>query len=328
MSKTNSAGWRLGCFEVIKMDYTKDVEDDAFDFISDIEADIKAAIINGEEDISEITCDETGYGEIRDAFHESVTDRAYSIEDAAFIIANCEDEETDTGIWEGLEMREAMQACAAYSYGNDVWQEITEQYESMIDEFEPSYLVVDEDDNTVKEFTEDGDAENWIESQPGGVRGLWVKEGRGNIDELWKEYEADNTVSEIETGGRDELFVLKRWVKLNAKAGEWGGYPLGSVYIDTRCGIGYSMPDVKDFYDQDRITRLQLPSMQGKYVDAVKERIAELEGIIGKPIKVTVELEGDSEREIIDELHEIAGKIQDGYETGAGWMYRDRRKGA
>ena len=44
------------------MDYTRDVEEDAFDFLSDIEADIKAAIINGEEDISAIRCDETGYG--------------------------------------------------------------------------------------------------------------------------------------------------------------------------------------------------------------------------------------------------------------------------
>ena len=314
-------------YEVRNMDYNKDVEEDAFDFLSDIEADIKAAIINGEEDISAIRCDENGYGYIRDAFHEAVVDRAYSIEDAAYVIANCEEEETDTGLWEGCDMYDAMQRCAAFSYGNDVWVEVERVYDQFVEEFEPSYLVVDEDENTIKESTEDGEAEEWIESQPGRVRGLWVKEGRGNIDEIWKEYEDDNTVSEIETGGSDELFVLKRWVKLNARAGTWSGYPLGSVYIDTRCGIGYSMPDVKDFYDYDGIARRKVPSMVGKYVEAVKERIAELEGITGKPYTATVELEADSEREIIDTLHEIAGKIQDGYETGAGWKLR-KREGA
>lgn len=309
------------------MDYTRDVAEEAFDFLSEIDEDIKNAIVEGETDISEIVCDETGYGEIRDYFHESVVDRSYSIEDAAFVIANCENEETDRGIWEGLEMHEAMQACAAYSYGNDVWNEVESQYEGLLGEFEPSYLVVDEDDNTVKEFTEDGDAEDWIESQPGGVRGLWVKEGRGNIDEIWQDWADDNTVHEIETGGRDELFALKRWVKKSEKASTWAGYPLGSVYIDTRCGIGYSMPDVRDFYDCDRITRLQLPSMVGKYVEAVKERIAELEGTTGAPVRLTVELEGNSEDEIITRLQYIGERIGEGDTESHDWKLTKRRKG-
>lgn len=291
------------------MDYTRDVEKAAFDFLSDIEADVKAAIISGEEDISEITCEESGYGEIRGFFHESVVDQSYSIEDAAFVIANCENEETDTGMWEGLEMDEAMQRCAAFSYGNDVWAEVESQYEGLLGEFEPSYLVVDEDDNTVKEFTEDGDAEDWIESQPGGVRGLWVKEGRGNIDKVWQDWEDDNTTQPIETGGRDELFVLKRWMKLNARAGDWGGYPLGSVYIDERCGTGYSMPDVRDFYDYDVIARHKLPSMVGKYSTAVQVRIDELEDTTGAPVRLTVELEGNNEAEIITRLQHIIERI-------------------
>jgi hypothetical protein len=317
------------------MDYNKDVEEDAFDFLSDIEADIKDAIINGETDISEIVCDKTGYCDIRDAFHEAVVDRSYSIEDAAFVIANCEEEETDTGIWEGQEMHQAMQACAAYSYGNDVWVEVERVYDEMVEEFEPSYIVVDADGNRhpgnpEKDFPEEEDAQNFIrwEVEQTDQKGLEVIEGRGNIDKLWQDYKDDNTTQPIETGGRDELFALQRWVKLNAKAGTWGGYPLGSVYIDTRCGIGYSMPDVKDFYDCDRITRLQLPSMTGKYVEAVKERIAELEGTTEKPYKVTVELEAEQWGEIVTGLHEIAGRIADGYETGVGWKLQIRRGGA
>ena len=311
------------------MDYTRDVEEDAFDFLSDIEADIKAAIINGEEDISAIRCDENGYGYIRDAFHEAVVDRAYNIEDAAFIIANCEEEETDTGLWEGCDMYDAMQRCAAFSYGNDVWVEVESQYEGLLGEFEPSWKVVDGVGCDVKEFEDEDEALDWVtENDEDGDKGYEVIEGRGNIDKIFQDWTDDNTTQPIETGGRDELFALKRWVKKSEKASTWAGYPLGSVYIDTRCGIGYSMPDVRDFYDCDRITRLQLPSMTGKYVEAVKERIAELEGMTEKPYKVTVELEAEQWGEIVTGLHEIAGRIADGYETGVGWKLQIRRGGA
>lgn len=315
------------------MDYTQDVAEDAFDFLSEIEEDIKNAIVNGEEDISEITCDETGRGEIRDYFHEEVTDRAYSIEDAAYVIANCENEETDRGMWEGLEMDRAMQACAAYSYSNDVWAEVESQYEGLLGEFEPSYLVVDKDGNRhdgckEADFGEEEDAQGYIENdiEPEDREGLEVIEGRGNIDEVWQDWVNDNTVSEIETGGKDELFALQRWVKLNAKSGMWSGYPLGGVYIDARCGTGYSMPDVKDFYDQDRITRLQLPSMRGKYLEAVKERIEELEGIT-TPVTLTVELNGDTEDEIITRLQHIGERIGEGDTGSYDWKLTKRGDG-
>jgi len=309
------------------MDYDTEVEKDAYAFLSDIEDDIKEAILNGEDDVSNIRCDISGYGEIQDAFFESVTDRSYTIEDAAFVIANCTEEETDTGLWGGKDMYDAMQTCAAFSYSHDVWAKVVEVYEEMLDKFEPSYIVVDEDDNAVKEFSEDGEAENWIESQPGRTRGLWVKEGRGNIDELWQEYEDENTTKPIEAGGSDELFALKRWVKLSEKAGTWGSYPLSGSYIDARCGTGYSMPDVKNFVDVDHETGLKLPHMRGKYIDAIKERIEELEGITKKRYTVTVDLEADHRGEIITGLGEIAIKIGDGYETGAGWKLR-KREGA
>ena len=316
------------------MEYQNDVNTDAFDFLDEIEADIKEAIINGEEDVSEIRCDETGYGYIQDYFHESVIDRSYSIEDAAFVIANCENEETDTGIWEGLEMHEAMQACAAYSYGNDVWEEVRDQYEGLADEYEPSWKVVDGVGDDVRngedaaEFDDEDDAENWItENDADGEEGYEVVEGRGNIDEVWQQWAAGYTVDEIETGGMDELFVLKRWVLMAERAGTWGGYPLGSVYIDARCGTGYSMPDVKDFYDYDVIARHKLPSMTGNYVDAVKERIAELEGVTAAPVRLTVTLEGDTGEEIIARLQHIGERISKGDTESHDWKLTTRREG-
>ena len=32
-------------------------------------------------------------------------------------------EETDSGLWEGLDMKEALSACAAYTYANAVYAE-------------------------------------------------------------------------------------------------------------------------------------------------------------------------------------------------------------
>jgi len=316
------------------MDYNNDVNTEAFDFLDEIEADIKAAIISGEEDISEINCSESGRGEIRDYFHETVIDRGYSIEDAAYIIANCEDEETDTGLWEGREMHDAMQACAAYSYGNDVWAEVESQYEGLLGEFEPSYMIVDADGNRhagnkEADFSEEEDAQEYIEYEinPEDREGLEVVEGRGNIDEVWEQWKAEYTVDEIETGGMDELFVLKRWAKMAEEAGTWGGYPLGSVYIDARCGTGYSMPDVKDFYDYDVIARRKLPSMVGKYRDAVKERIAELEGKTAAPVRLEITLEGDTEAEIIARLQHISAQIEEGWGGSHDWKLTIRKEG-
>lgn len=302
------------------MDYDTEVEKDAYAFLSDIEDDIKKAILNGEDDISDIECNESGYGYIRDFFHESVTDRSYSIEDAAWVIANCEEEETDSGMWEGQEMHQAMQICAAFSYGNDVWMKVAEIYEEMFDNFEPNYDVKNADDEVIATFTDEDEANDTYDT----TKGYEIEEGRGNIDEIWQEYEDENVESEIETGGAEELQVLRQWIRLCGKAGMWGGYPFGSVYIDARCGTGYSMPDVKDFTDFDIIARRKLPSMTGSYADAVKARIEELEGITGRPYRMAVEIDGDGINEILATLDEIRDGIIGGHTNGYGWNLKHR----
>ena len=310
------------------MDYKKDVKDDAFSFLSDIEEDVKQAIIDDVEDISEIECDISGYGNIRDAFDESVTDRSYTIEDAAYIIANCEDEETDTGLWEGCDMHRAIQICAAYSYSHDVWAEVVKQYDAMYDEFEPSWIVIDADGNDIETFDDEDAAEDSVaRNDPDGDLGLEVVEGRGNIDQIWKEYEDENTIEPIEVGGTDELFVLKRWLKLAGDAGTWGGFPLGGVYIDDRCGAGYSMPNVKDFCDYDSIARLKLPSMVGKYKEAIKERISELESKTAAPVRLTVEIEGNNKDEVITRLQHIVERIGEGDTESHDWKMSTHKGG-
>lgn len=63
--------------------------------------------------------------------HESHVDRNYSLFEAADLLDQLSDyEETDSGIWEGLEPRDAVKAQAAYTYGNAVghyWDELIER---------------------------------------------------------------------------------------------------------------------------------------------------------------------------------------------------------
>jgi len=316
--------------EVVKMEYeyAKDIKKAAFEFISEIEPDIKKAIIDGEECIDDLYLDESGYGDIREYFTTEVTDQGCTLEDAAYIIANCNEKETDDGLWYNSDIEDAIRICAAYSRSNDVWAEVTSQYEALCDMFEPSWIVIDADGNEVETFSDEDEAEDSVKrNDPNGELGLEVTEGRGNIDEIWSEYISEHTVEPIETGGADELFVLKQWVNLAENAGTWGGYPLGSVYIDARCGIGYSMPNIKQFYDYDCEARLKLPSMVGKYIDDVKKRIIELEKALKKEWAVTVELEADQWGEIVTKLHEIARQIADGRNEGTGWVFTHNRRG-
>lgn len=63
--------------------------------------------------------------------HENHVDRDYDLSEAAELLNQLSDhEETDTGLWEGLEPRKAINAQAAYTYGNAVyafWREIIEE---------------------------------------------------------------------------------------------------------------------------------------------------------------------------------------------------------
>lgn len=57
-----------------------------------------------------------------DAYHhESHVDKSYSLLDAAHLLDDLrDDEETDSGLWQGLDPRDAVSAQAAHTYGNAV----------------------------------------------------------------------------------------------------------------------------------------------------------------------------------------------------------------
>ena len=63
---------------------------------------------------------------------------------------------------------------------------------------------------------------------------------------------------------------------MNQDAGMRGGYPVGSSYIDARCGTGHGMPEVKDYVEFDHEFAQRVPWLSGKYKDVVQNRHDEL----------------------------------------------------
>jgi hypothetical protein len=236
-----------------KMDYDKDVENDAVNFIEEHEDEIKEAIA----DQKEFDGVGTRYGDIRDAFHEAVIDVAYSPSDAVYILESCENEETDSGLWEGKDWRDELSAIAAYSFGNDVWFKCEEIYKELKERV--SELIYEFEDDL------DGSKEEFDEAREEAA-----------ITQAWKEFVAEHTTKSIEKDSEEERELLQRWLALSKDASWWAGYPIGSSYIDARCGTGHGMPDVKDFVDFDHEIAQKLPWMQGKRKDDVEMRLDEL----------------------------------------------------
>ena len=67
--------------------------------------------------------------------HESHVDKWYSLTDAAELIDQLSDfEETDSGLWDGQQPKEAIGTCAAYTYGNAVMSEWSDLIKEINDE--------------------------------------------------------------------------------------------------------------------------------------------------------------------------------------------------
>ena len=71
------------------MDYEKDVEEDAYQFLIEHADDFKDALRDCVEfDRNDIRC-------LDDDWHYAIVDRGYSPADAVYILDHCENEETD-----------------------------------------------------------------------------------------------------------------------------------------------------------------------------------------------------------------------------------------
>ncbi len=100
--------------------------------------------------------------------HENHTDRAYNLSDAADILDRLSEfEETDSGLWEGQEPRDAISAQAAYTYANAVyseWRDLIEQLEEELEDLARAIEdtvapeAIDDDTPTLEELVNDAGA--------------------------------------------------------------------------------------------------------------------------------------------------------------------------
>lgn len=238
------------------MDYDTEIYKEAQSFIYDNEEMIVQALKDDAD------WDYNDIDNLDSLWHETIVDRAYTVADAEYILDNCENEEGDSGIWEGLDYRDEMSARAAYSFSNDVWFKCEEMYNEIKDR--------------MRELVDD---ENVNEDEAAQL--------------AFDEFESNNNVklSPVEKGSDDELSLIRLWLRMNERdAGMRGGYPVGSSYIDSRCGTGHGMPEVKDYVDFDHEFAQKVPWLSGKYRDVVQNRHDELVELKRKCEKVDYSL--------------------------------------
>ncbi len=237
------------------MNYEKDIIQEAIDFLKDHADDFKEAIMDRKDfDRNEISS-------LDESFHCNITDRAYTPEDAVYILEHCENEETDSGLWQRLDWRGQLSARAAYSFSLDVWFKAEEIYKELVD----LYIEAQED------YVEKREEEHPELDKDDITEG---RDDTGIIDTVWRDYFKQLEPDKVEQGSQDELELLEEWLSLGKKAGTWGGYPLGRSYIDARCGSGHGMPDIKEFVDFDHEIAAKLPHMLGKRREAIEEYCA------------------------------------------------------
>jgi len=111
--------------------YLREAADDAADTVRNFADEILEQLLDDGEASDDLLNDYPN----GDAWHhECHVDKEYSLIDADTLIDQLmEFEETDSGLWEGLEPRRAIAAQAAYTYGNAVyseWRELIEKINS------------------------------------------------------------------------------------------------------------------------------------------------------------------------------------------------------
>ncbi len=107
--------------------------------------------------------------------HENHVDHYYSLTDASALIDQLsEHEETDTGLWDGQDVRTAVATCAAYTFGNAVYsewcdliKEINEEAEIIIEDYDDDKANLEEeiDDLTNQAEEAETDAAEAAEDQ-------------------------------------------------------------------------------------------------------------------------------------------------------------------
>jgi len=157
-------------------DYEPKAESDAKETVSNYSDDILEQLLKRGEASDDLCGGDYPNG---DAWHqENHTDKSYDLQEACEVLTQLsEHEETDSGLWEGLGMKEALSACAAYTYANAVYEEwrelirrineaaeaIVEQYDEETSELETAIEALNDEacDHDCEAADEDNEAPDY-----------------------------------------------------------------------------------------------------------------------------------------------------------------------
>lgn len=221
-----------------RLDYYREVEKDAKEFLLENIDEVMESMASGEEELG----DELRYEKLQENF-----DRWYTPEDAIYVLDNSNNEETDSGLWAGVDnWRDELNTRAAYTYITDVRESVDKIYKDAYEEFE----------NAADELNPESD--DFDEKQKDLAKSILSPKVEENIEQ-------------VESGSEEEREILSEWLRLNREVGMRGGYPLGGSYIDARCGVGFGQPDQYEYVMNDHRVAKQIPHLAGKFRDAVRE---------------------------------------------------------
>jgi hypothetical protein len=165
--------------------WNEKADEDAKEFIHDYLLDeiIEQLMEDGEfdEDI------------INSAFHETIIDLSYDNKEAIDLISDLyEYEETDSGLWEGLDWDQVLSSKAARTYGNAVYEKATEILNTIREKIDMNELDEEIAENiseaamTPENFTVN--EINEFYEMTSGEKVDWIKENYENtFDEILKE---------------------------------------------------------------------------------------------------------------------------------------------
>jgi hypothetical protein len=246
--------------------YDSEVHKEAVDFIEEVMDDVVEALKNDENYLMD--------GDIHDRFFECVTDRSYTLSDAAFVIENSNNVEEDSGLWEGKDPQDAVEIQAAFTYANDVQAEVEEIYEDLKSTYDDNYgeiydELMEKHKDDVKADPDDDDYDATDDAEEAAV--LFTKE--------YFETEYSDTVPVI-TDKKDQIYRIERYLAMADKVSR-GGYPVGGSYIDSRCGVGFGMPDEYDYVEYDHETARAIPAIRGLYKEDVTKYLNDLRKEVG-----------------------------------------------
>jgi trans-aconitate methyltransferase len=160
--------------------YLDEARSDAADMATEFIDQIVSQLLDGEASTDLLN----DYAGADSYHHETHVDKSYDLEDAAVLLRElCKYEETDKGLWEGLEPRDAVCAQAAYTYGNAVYQLWQKLIERINEDFSALSIDIDTRESEAEEHrTRMEEIESWDDQD---------EDDRAELAELETTKEAD-----------------------------------------------------------------------------------------------------------------------------------------